>query len=185
MDSQVTFGMVNDQIRKNFQLPDNVPLQFSYLDNEDDSIRISSEVEFKEFLDYASTVEFITLLVNSTSNTEVPPIELPEAIPVPLPAIVEEKVPQEAPKQQEEVREPNFNIKYQIPLIRRHKRMNVPMNHISMNNAQVRPQIARTFRVICDNCQEQIENLRYKCLQCPDYDLCEKCEELKCKSGVS
>jgi len=30
---------------------------------------------------------------------------------------------------------------------------------------------------ICDNCQERIKGLRWKCLKCPDYDLCTACKE--------
>jgi len=29
----------------------------------------------------------------------------------------------------------------------------------------------------CDECQQRICGIRYKCLVCPDFDLCEKCEE--------
>jgi len=32
---------------------------------------------------------------------------------------------------------------------------------------------------MCDNCTEQIYGLRYKCLDCPDYDLCELCIDEK------
>jgi len=47
-----------------------------------------------------------------------------------------------------------------------------------MKNAKKKEPI----RVICDNCEEQIQEIRFKCLQCFNYDLCEKCEELKSNS---
>jgi len=30
---------------------------------------------------------------------------------------------------------------------------------------------------MCDNCQERIKGLRWKCLKCPDYDLCTTCKQ--------
>lgn len=30
--------------------------------------------------------------------------------------------------------------------------------------------------VTCDNCDKDIHGFRYKCVTCPDYDLCGKCE---------
>ncbi|XP_014776341.1 sequestosome-1 [Octopus bimaculoides] len=34
--------------------------------------------------------------------------------------------------------------------------------------------------VICDGCDKQISGPRFKCLACPDYDLCQECEKKDC-----
>jgi len=52
-----------------------------------------------------------------------------------------------------------------------------PKDHVRGTpvGAQVHP------GVICDACEGPVVGPRYKCLKCPDYDLCGKCEAKGCR----
>ncbi|KAK5639105.1 hypothetical protein RI129_011597 [Pyrocoelia pectoralis] len=45
------------------------------------------------------------------------------------------------------------------------------------------PQEPRKPMIICDACDQKITGFRYKCLQCPDFDLCASCEFHGCHSN--
>lgn len=39
-------------------------------------------------------------------------------------------------------------------------------------------QLPKHVNVVCDACDEEIYGYRYKCLECPNYDLCMNCDKL-------
>jgi len=47
-----------------------------------------------------------------------------------------------------------------------HRAKNIPIEHIGID--AVHP-------AMCDRCQNMIFGIRYKCNNCPDYDLCQDC----------
>lgn len=64
-------------------------------------------------------------------------------------------------------------------------RFNIPEQTASDEKTQQQPQAKVTDQprhenIVCDGCDGPVHAYRYKCLQCPDYDLCVTCEsELK------
>lgn len=57
---------------------------------------------------------------------------------------------------------------------------NLKVLHVIINHRTENQDDGKTLhfvpRVVCDGCEAVITDLRYKCVQCPDFDLCVKCE---------
>ncbi|RKP06950.1 hypothetical protein THASP1DRAFT_6591, partial [Thamnocephalis sphaerospora] len=64
---------------------------------------------------------------------------------------------------------------YQLPTVRNHHPLEHTFCRISMRKKRATPHRTVYHHAWCDNCSALIAGKRYKCLQCPDYDLCEKC----------
>ena len=52
-----------------------------------------------------------------------------------------------------------------------------PDSHPPYLEVGLGPELIHT--AFCDCCHQRIRGIRYKCMQCPDYDLCEECEEMQ------
>ena len=66
------------------------------------------------------------------------------------------------------------------PCIKIHLRPPVEKNDqtSSSSSSSSSSSTPQTHAVMCDNCETMITGIRFKCLTCPDFDLCVKCEEL-------
>merc|ERR1712137_1480403 len=209
----------------------------SYFDEEGDSIKVTSDPEFEEALNYAKKSEFFLPILVSKEEAPAPepqeevsagaPVEeedkeipapfnpedffkviqeaagsnpffealsaggvsddieqaaqnfLPMFAPLlqnlggdflgpfwaPQPPAPEPAAPAPAPKEEEQPREHKIEIEIDIPEVQ--------------GSAEIVVHAA-----ICDRCDSTIKGIRYKCLICPDYDLCESCEALNLEKGV-
>jgi len=69
------------------------------------------------------------------------------------------------------------NIEIEVRSIPNNLKELFEVNVSSTNNTDDSKPIHRG--VVCDGCEQGIRGIRYKCKQCPDYDLCENCNSKK------
>lgn len=145
-------------------------LTFKYKDDEGDMITVSSEQELQEAIRLASTNQLLRVFIEAKKNDSVPSsddsfMKVLEKLVLDNPVfkniidnfdIEVKSIPA------------SFAAPFQVKVD-----VETPTTRIPVT--PVRP----VHFAICDACEQTIVGDRFKCKQCPDYDLCEKCEPNK------
>jgi len=154
-----TLKIICTGIFENYNLPKRIALK--YKDDEGDLVTISSDRELKEALSLVSENGILKLVIVEE------PKKTKEFSSI-FDEIVNKFIHTEPPKtglenffQQKEENEKKEEVKPEVT-VSRTKTREIPI-HLA----------------ICDNCQDQIQGIRYKCGVCADFDLCEECEKIE------
>jgi len=146
--------------------------QFKYKDDEGDLITVASDRELEEGFRLSKEQGIFKI---SIVEIRKEPVRSPESIPVqksPLDEFMETIIPyvesfenqlnEILPKIEEQVQEffPQFEEK------------------LKQTFGEKEPEISITIHpAVCDVCNERIVGIRWKCVTCPDYDLCNSCKQ--------
>lgn len=136
--------------------------QFKYKDDEGDLITVSSDRELEEAFRLYKAQDILRLTVAVPEKPKTNSNNSSSQSPSSFFDVLEKLVSENG-----FIRDLLNNLEVDI-----FSTPNAPKQHCSPSEV---PQAEVVHNAICDGCESQIKGIRYKCISCPDYDLCQTC----------
>lgn len=164
---------------------------FKYKDDEGDLVTLGSDRELEEAFRLFKDQGILRLVITPLAQPQPKPQQQPKSQPSapasepksaledlvdtfsPYIEALETQLNEVFPKIEEQ-------FKGVLPKIEEQLKEVIPKVEETFAQAFQKPEVIHP--AICDGCNERIRGIRYKCTQCPDYDLCAKCNQLKVHS---
>jgi len=160
------------------------PFSLKYKDDEGDSVTITCDQELEEAFRLFKDQGILRLIITSTARPTPPkpqpsPTEHKSALDdlvdafSPYIEAIETQLSDVIPKIEEQIKDVFPKIEEQFKDV---------LPKMEETFAQAFQKQETIHPAICDGCNERIRGIRYKCTQCPDFDLCTNCNQLKIHS---
>jgi len=167
---------------------------FQYRDDEGDLITITSDAELKEAIRVTGSNAILRLTVSPVVPKEAKSkCGEDKCTPNSLEAVLQQLANRYLPLLCQVLECPELNqfnsfvpmikalIERYLPLLFQGRQRRCERYRASSCCPSTSSSTAAMHRASCDGCNRRIFNVRYKCNECPDYDLCEECKQ---KTGV-